>query len=254
LDGCVGTGALIKDRAPDGLEENLLIADLPAGDQRRLLAAGEIVLLTPGDSLSEPGGDIRHVFFPIASFVSVRAQLTRQTQLDVALVGPEGMIGTSLVLGVETSSVQSLVRGGGPALRVSRNSFRRELAHSAALRRGLNRYASVLLSELAQNAACARFHRIEARLARWLLVTRDRARSDQYHMTHDLLSQILGVRRVGITVAATSLQRRGLIRYSRGDIEILDSHDLQRAACGCYLTNKENYSRIFGRRSLPTAI
>jgi len=149
-----------------------------------------------------------------------------------------------LALGVNTSALQSMVRGGGLALRVGAAAFRREMVRSAPLRRGLNRYVCVLLNELAQNAACSRFHRIEERLAKWLLVTRDRAHSDKYHMTHELLSQVLGVRRVGITVAATALQRHGLIRYCRGDIEILDASGLQRAACGCYATNKENYAQI----------
>lgn len=227
-----------------GAAQNLLIAALPAEDQRRLTGAGHAIHLKPGDILSEPGALSDHVFFPTGSFISARAQLSRDTRLDVALVGSEGMVGVSLALGVNTSALQSMVRGGGLALRVSADALRREMARSAALRRGLNRYVCVLLNELAQNAACSRFHRIDERLAKWLLVTRDRAHSDRYHMTHDLLAQVLGVRRVGVTVAATALQRRGLIRYSRGDIEILDAPGLQRTACGCYATNKENYSQI----------
>jgi CRP-like cAMP-binding protein len=246
LERCIWGGAVAFDRASTDSGQNLLVAGLPAADRRRLLAAGESILLTPGDTLSEAGHYMSHVYFPTGSFVSVRAQLNRDTRLDVALVGPEGMIGVSLALGVDTACLQSMVRGGGLALRISGILFRRELTRSAALRRGLNRYLYVLLSELAQNSACARFHRIDSRLARWLLVTRDRARSDTYHMTHDLLAQMLGVRRVGITVAATSFQRRGLIRYARGDIEILDPPGLLKAACVCYATNKENAARILG--------
>ncbi len=208
------------------------------------MGVGHSIELRPGDILSEPGTLSEHVFFPTGSFISARAQLSRDTRLDVALVGSEGMIGVSLALGVNTSALQSMVRGGGRALRVSAEALRREMARSAALRRGLNRYVCVLLNELAQNAACSRFHRIDERLAKWLLVTRDRAHSDRYHMTHDLLSQVLGVRRVGVTVAATALQRQRLIRYCRGDIEILDAPGLQRAACGCYATSKENYAQL----------
>jgi CRP-like cAMP-binding protein len=248
LDGCLRGDALVKDRdrASTASGHNLLIAGLPAEDQRRLMAAGDSILLAPGEVLSEPGDHIQHVFFPTGSFISVRVQLNRDTRLDVALVGSEGMIGVPLALGVETSSVQSMVRGGGGALRVSASAFCREVTRSAALRRGLNRYVCVLLSELAQNAACSRFHRIDARLAKWLLVTRDRAHSNTYHMTHELLSQVLGVRRVGITVAATFLQRHGLIRYARGDIEIIDAPGLQKAACECYVTDKESYAGILG--------
>jgi CRP-like cAMP-binding protein len=236
----------MPDRASTSSIKNLLISGLPVADQRRVMAAGESILLLPGDPLTEPGEQIRHVFFPTGSFMSVRAELDRGIRLDVALVGSEGMIGVSLALGVTSASLQSLVRGGGRALRLSAASFRREMERSAPLRRVLNQYVCVLMSELAQNAACSRFHRIDQRLAKWLLMTRDRARSNKYHMTHDLLSQMLGVRRVGITVAATALQRHGLIRYSRGDIEILDAPGLQRAACGCYVTGKANYERGLG--------
>jgi len=164
----------------------------------------------------------------------------------VGMIGTEGMFGAGLMLGVDISPLHALVQGGGPALRMNAKRFRRELEENPALQRGLNRYLYVLISQLAQAAACTRFHVVEARLARWLLMTRDRARSDEFYLTQDFLSHMLGVRRVGVTKAAGSLQKRKLIDYSRGVIKILDHGGLRAAACGCYLADKRTYKRILG--------
>jgi len=154
------------------------------------------------------------------------------------------MFGVSLMLGVDVSPLHALVQGAGPALRMNAGRFRRQLAGSLALRQGLNRYVYVLISQLAQTAACTRFHVVEARLARWLSMTRDRAGSDEFYLTQEFLSHMLGVRRVGVTKAASSLQRRKLISYSRGVIRVLDRNGLQGAACGCYLADQKTYDEI----------
>jgi CRP-like cAMP-binding protein len=233
-------------RTTRGITANRLLAALPGNSLEHALASCESIDLRFADVLCLPGDRIRHVYFPTNSFISVVAPVDGKAGLEVGMVGNEGMFGIGLLLGVDVYPMHALVQGAGPALRMDAERFRRELDHTAALRRGLNRYVYVLISQLAQTAACTRFHVVEARLARWLAMTRDRARSDEFYLTQDFLSHMLGVRRVGVTKAAGSLQKRKLIRYTRGVITVLDPSGLQDAACGCYLADKQTYDRILG--------
>ena len=187
---------------------------------------------------------LSHVYFPLVGFISRTSILDNHQPLEIGLIGNEGMLGATLALGVDEAPMRAVVQGAGTALRMTAGDLRRELKRTK-MTPILGRYLYILIAQLARSSACTRFHEIEPRLARWLLMTHDRAHVDHFHLTHEFLADMLGVRRSGVSIAAGKLQRRKLIRYSRGEIRVLDRKGLEAAACSCY-TTLEAHAREFG--------
>jgi CRP-like cAMP-binding protein len=219
---------------------NILLASLPASAYRDILPRLKPVTLALGEVLYEPGQPMAHVYFPQTCLVSLIVVLEDKLPLEVALVGREGMVGVPLALGAGLSPVRALVQGAGDALRMHQLVFRAALRRHPPLQGVLNGYAHTLMGQIARTAACNRYHLLEARLARWLLMTRDRVESGEFAMTQEFLSTMLAVRRVGVSDAASSFQRRHLIEYSRGHITILDHKGLEAASCSCYASDAAN--------------
>jgi CRP-like cAMP-binding protein len=220
---------------------NQLLAALPAKERERFLADCTSEKLVFGTILYEQGDRIDHVYFPTVGFISMLTTVDRHSTLEVGMIGSEGMCGYALNLGGNISSLRALVQGDGTAWRMTTAAFRRHLDAMPALRRVLGRYVHVILGQLSQAAACLRFHVVEKRLARWLLMTQDRANSGSFTVTQEFLAFMLGVRRSGVTTAAGVLQSRKLIRYSRGNVTILSRRRLEAAACTCYRSDLDTY-------------
>ncbi|MES2685355.1 MAG: Crp/Fnr family transcriptional regulator [Pseudomonadota bacterium] len=226
--------------------ENHLLELLPRSDRKRLLAACEPVQLVLSDVLCEPGKPTRYVYFPTDGFISLVTLVEGSPGVEVGMVGREGMLGAQLVLGVADAPWRALVQGQGAAWRMGTAAFKRELALSPALQRGLKHYLYVLMAQQAASAGCLRFHLIGQRLARWLLMSQDRAHSDSFHVTHEFLAYMLGMRRVGVTAAASAMQKAGLIEYHRGELRVLNRSGLEAAACACYAADRQAYAQLLG--------
>lgn len=222
---------------------NHRLAALPRKDYRKLLPFLEPVKLAFAEVLYEPHARIRHVYFPNDCLVSMLTSVDADRVAEVGLVGSEGMIGIPVALGAAVSPFRAVVQGGGTAMRMKVADFRREFSESAALRRELFLFTHLLMIQIAQTAACNRFHPVTQRMARWLLMTRDRVNSNEFRITQEFLALMLGVRRSRVSVAAGSLQERKLIGYRRGTVTILDQRGLVAAACGCYKTVKDIYTQ-----------
>ncbi len=213
---------------------NRLLASLPADDLERLTSLIDTVMVEVGDVLYEPGQAIQYIYFPADSLISLLAVAEGRMTLEVGSVGREGMLGASVALGHDVAQVRAVVQRAGRAGRIDSADFCAEFSRTESLQRLLYRYTDALLAQAIQIAVCSRFHVLEARLARSLLITRDRLQSEKFHLTHEFLAHALGVRRVGVTKAASALQQQKLITYSRGNIEILDSAGLEAVSCRCY--------------------
>jgi len=225
---------------------NQLLEGLPLKERNNLLQHCETVELSFGQILCEAEEPLQHIYFPLNSFISLVTTLKGHQPLEMGLIGNEGMLGVTLILGIKTAPLRAIVQGAGTALKISTASFQRELRRSPQLIKTLNHYLYVLITQLAQTAACTHFHQIEPRLARWLLMSHDRAHADHFHLTHEYLADMLGVRRSGVTVAAGDLQLKKLISYTRGEISILNRKGLEAESCECYQAVVNDYSNLLG--------
>jgi CRP-like cAMP-binding protein len=222
---------------------NHLIDIMPHNERKRLLSICERVDLRLSQVLSESATITRHVYFPTGSFLSLLTSLDDLPMLEIGMVGSEGMLGTGVALGMPQSGLHARVQGNGTAWRLTTAQFKEELGRNSGLRHSLNRYLQVTMLQLTSVARCLRFHDIDHRLARWLLMTQDRAHQDSFDVTQESIAFMLGVRRVSVTKAAAELQRRGVIAYSRGVVTVIDRKVLEAAACSCYAADLLCYSK-----------
>lgn len=225
---------------------NLLLSGLGSRIRRDLLHGTEPVELRPGQQLWSAGERARLAVFPIDCSISLLLEGRDEPVVDAGLIGREGMLGLPLVLGMPICAFHAIVQGPGMAWCIAGALLESALERHLPLRQKLNRYVCVRLMQLAQAAGCRGCHRVEGRLARWLLLSKDRSRSDELVLTHESLGRVLGVRRAGVTIAAHALQERGLIRYARGHIVVLDVRGLEAAACPCYAQESKTYARLMG--------
>jgi CRP-like cAMP-binding protein len=237
-------GALIG--VTRAVPENRLLAALTDRCRLAFMSNCEQIELSVGEVLCRAGEELRHVYFPLSCCLYQMTATETGERLAIGLIGNEGMLGVPLALGVDVAAQMTQVQAAGSVLRMSAALFRRQNRESLSLRQEMHRYAHVLMSQLARAIACTHHHVVEARLARWLLMTRDRGHANQFCLTHELMAELLGVRRAGVTRAASSLRQRKLIRYTRGRIIIMDERGLEAAACGCYLADKIAYHSTLG--------
>ena len=224
--------------------QNRLIAALPAEDYARIAPALELVPIPLGHALYEPGVHMRHVYFPIDSIVSLLCVMEDGGSAEIAVVGNEGVVGVSLFMGGETTPSRAVVQGGGHAYRMKSQMLKEEFDRAGAMQHVLLHYTQALLTQMGQTAVCNRHHTLDQQLCRWLLLALDRLPSHELIMTQELIANMLGVRREGVTEAAGKLQRDGLIEYHRGHINVLDRPGLEARACECYAVVKREYDRL----------
>jgi CRP-like cAMP-binding protein len=229
-----------------GPQLNRLLAHLKPEDMQRLAPDLERVKLAYKQSLYRAHEPIELVYFIETGVASLVNTMANGAASEVGTIGNEGMVGLPVLLGDSEAPTSVYMQVPGAGLRMRASSFRRALEHSEALRAVLLRYAHVLFNQVAQSAACAHFHALEQRCCRWLLMTHDRMASDEFLLTHEFLAMMLGVRRAGVTQAAGTLQRAGLIQYRHGRIAILDREALEQRSCECYAVTKEEFDRLLG--------
>lgn len=226
------------------LLNNFLLAAFPKGSWERIRSEIRDVRLPLGQAIYEPGSTVRHVYFPTTAMISLTCGTSDGESAQIAVVGNEGMVGVTLLLGGETTSSRAVVTGAGHAFTLPAEAIKKEFASCGEIRHLLLRYTQALSTQVSQTAACNRHHTLDQQLCRWLLMCLDRAQDNNLVMTHELISNLLGVRREGITDSARKMQAVGLIRYRRGHISVLDREGLEQLSCECYAVVKHEYDRL----------
>ena len=224
--------------------DNKLLAMLPQEEYERLLPHMEPVSFALGEVIYESGGQQSYIYFPTTAIISLLYMMENGSSAEMGVAGKEGLVGVALFMGGNTVPNRAVVQSAGEAFRMKTKILQEEFARGDMFQRLLLRYTQALMTQMSQTAVCNRLHTVEQQLCRWLLLSRDRLNTDELVMTQELIANMLGVRREGVTMAAGRLQENGLISYMRGHIQILDRQGLEGSVCECYMVVKEEYDRL----------
>ncbi|WP_445628944.1 Crp/Fnr family transcriptional regulator [Nostoc sp. DSM 114167] len=227
---------------------NRLLAALPTSDYERLISHLKLVPLPTRQVLYEPGEPVTQVYFPQQAVVSIVTIMQDGSTVEIGIVSNEGMVGIPVILGGKTTTTKAFVQVAGAAMQMDADVLRTEFNRGGAIQKLLLRYVRAIYTELTQSCACNRLHTLEERLARWLLTVSDRLESEEFPLTQEFIAQMLGVRRSGVTVAASTLSRAGMIRYQRGQISIINREDLEATCCECYRVIQKEFARLLGNQ------
>jgi CRP-like cAMP-binding protein len=225
---------------------NHLLAALPADEFARLKPDLEPVSLSLGEVLYESGDKMTHIYFPTTAIISLLYIMENGATAEIGIAGNDGLIGIALFMGGETTSSRAIVQSAGEAVRMKAAALKKAFALGGVFQNILLRYTQSLMTQISQTAVCNRLHSVEQQLCRWLLINHDQLQTNRLVMTHDLIANMLGVRREGVSIAAGNLQKQGLIKYVRGTITVLDRKGLEAAVCECYKVVKDEYDRLLG--------
>ena len=231
--------------------QNELIAAFDSSAWSQIAGQLELVDLPLGEVLYEPGITMRYIYFPVSAIISLLYVMEDGYSAEIAVVGKEGLLGISLLLGGENTPSRAVVQSGGYGYRIKAELLKTEFNRCGQIHDVLLRYTQALMTQMTQTAACNRHHSLEQQLCRWLLLSLDRLPNNRLLMTQELIASMLGVRRAGVTEVAGKLQRAGLIKYRRGDIEVIDRKGLVAKVCECYAVVKKEYDRLLPNNSLP---
>jgi len=226
------------------MNKNTLISLLPPKKQEQIQAKSELTELVLSHIICEANTPLEYIYFPVDGFISITQSIDLHTPLEVSMIGIEGLLGSEALLGMTTNPFGAIVQGSGSAWRMKASDFLIEVHQSPELKHIVQGYLAVRVSQLGLSAACEHFHEIGPRLAKWLLMSQDRAQSATFSMTHEFISLMLGVRRVGITTTAADFRRRGLIEYHRGSMKVLNRTALKLESCSCYQKNIQIFSSL----------